>query len=166
MSVSVGRVKKSDDEVAKQLAAIRMKRNKPEGGAGSSEKARMQTTLDGRVIADEPPAKNARGRAKSKTKPANMETPGRDEGHQSGVVADGLNTVIPSPPRNVEKGSGPTANQGIAEENQGAIVLHDPLADDFNADTFVEATLDVDGSGQEYVGEHGVEHTLYQLMRH
>src|ERR1044072_8802425 len=105
MSVSVGRVKKSDDEVAKQLAAIRMKRNKPEGGAGSSEAALTQTTLDGRVIADEPSAKKAKGRAKGKTKSTNLETPVNDGGNQMGAAADVGNIVIPSPTRDVEKGS-------------------------------------------------------------
>ena len=62
---AVGRVKKSTDEVARQLAAIRQKRNKPDDdGAGGSQVARLQTTLGGNVIADEPAPKRAKRKPK------------------------------------------------------------------------------------------------------
>ena len=45
-------------------------------------------------------------------------------------------------------------------------MLADPLADGFDAGRFAEATLDVDGNCKGSLGEHGIEETLYQLMRH
>ena len=36
----------------------------------------------------------------------------------------------------------------------------------FDARRFTESTLDVKGSGAEFVASHGIEETLFQLMRH
>src|ERR1044072_1159324 len=45
-------------------------------------------------------------------------------------------------------------------------MLADPLANGFDARHFTESALDVKGSGAEVVASHGIEETLFQLMRH
>ena len=45
-------------------------------------------------------------------------------------------------------------------------MLADPLVNGFDARRFTESTLDVKGSGAQFVASHGIEETLFQLMRH
>src|ERR1044072_2120488 len=55
----------------------------------------------------------------------------------------------------------PTTTQGGVRSK-----LADPLVNGFDARQFADSTLDIKGSGAEFVASHGLKETLFQLMRH
>src|ERR1044072_911064 len=159
-------MKKSDADLAKQLAAIRQSRSrKNKNNPSSSSAAGKQMTLDGQVVDEaggivhEPPPKRQR---KPKAKPVADDAAQQEETTQKEVAGDAEQTIGDQSNKETEIPASAAQN---APENTGSI-LADPLANGFDARQFTEATLDVKGSGAEFVASHGIEETLFQLMRH
>src|ERR1044072_5636086 len=160
-------MKKSDADLAKQLAAIRQSRSKKNKTNPSASGASKQMTLDGHVVDDasgtvnEPPPKRQRKpKAKSVAENAAQqeETPATQKevaGNSEQTLGDQTNKVTENT----------TSAAKTAKENTG-LKLADPLVNGFDARHFAESTLDVKGSGAEFVASHGMEETLFQLMRH
>src|ERR1044072_2708335 len=160
-------MKKSDADLAKHLAAIRQSRSKKNKTNPSSAAAAKQTTLDGQIIDDacgsvnEPPPKRQR---KPKAKPVAEKTSQQEETLATQVETAGNNEqAVDDQTHKATENVTPDAN--IDQENTGS-KLADPLVNFFDARRFTESTLDVKGSGAEFVASHGMEETLFQLMRH
>jgi ribosomal protein L14E/L6E/L27E len=122
-------------------------------------------TLDGQVveeaggIVNEPPPKRQR---KPKTKPVADHAAQQEETIQKEVAGNAEQLIGDRSNKATEI---PASTAQNAPENTGS-TLADPLANGFDARQFTEATLDVKGSGAEFVASHGIEETLFQLMRH
>ena len=159
-------MKKSDADLAKQLAAIRQSRSrKNKNNPSSSAAASKQMTLDGQVveeagrIVNEPPPKRQR---KPKAKPVAEDAAQQEETVQNQVAGNAEQTIGDQARKATEIPASAVHN---SPENAGSM-LADPLANGFDARQFTESTLDVKGSGAKFVASHGIEETLFQLMRH
>src|ERR1044072_1414963 len=154
-------MKKSDADLAKQLAAIRQSRSrKNKNNPSSSSAAGKQMTLDGQIIDDaggivnEPPPKRQR-KPKAKQVAENVAQQEETTATQKEVAGNAERTIGDQYNKTTEI---PTSAAQTSLENTGSM-LADPLVNGFDARCFTESTLDVKGSGAEFVASHGIEET-------
>src|ERR1044072_7116365 len=136
-------MKKSDADLAKQLAAICQSRSrKNKNNHPSCSAAGKQLTLDGQVvdeaggIVNEPPPKRQR---KPKAKPAAGDAVQQEETTKKEGAGNAEQTIGDRTKKATEI---PTSAAQTAPENTGSL-LADPLANGFDARLFTESTLDV-----------------------